>query len=71
MPERLSDFDLALADGGHTLVYSYDTSAERTGIARLMAEMGAAGLVLRDLRTSQNSLEDIFVGLVHEGEDRP
>ncbi|ETX15479.1 multidrug ABC transporter ATP-binding protein [Roseivivax halodurans JCM 10272] len=68
VPERLSEFDLTLEDEGHTLVYSYDTSAERTGIARLMTEMSEAGLVLRDVRTSQNSLEDIFVGLVHEGD---
>ena len=34
-----------------------------------MTEMSRAGLVLRDIQTSQNSLEDIFVGLVHTGED--
>ncbi|SFD73215.1 ABC transporter ATP-binding protein [Roseivivax sediminis] len=66
VPDALAEFDLALADDGHTLVYSYDTGAERTGIARLMTEMNAAGVILKDLRTSQNTLEDIFVNLVHD-----
>jgi len=50
------------------LVYTYDTSQDRTGIATLIREVSDAGLVLRDLQTRQNSLEDIFVGLVSEQE---
>ncbi|WP_372833396.1 ABC transporter ATP-binding protein [Puniceibacterium confluentis] len=69
VPDALAGFDLELADDGAALVYRYDTRAERTGIASLMTAMSAAGLVLRDLQTSQNSLEDIFVGLVHKTED--
>jgi len=42
--------------------------AERTGIVSLLGDLGKAGLVLRDLRTEQSSLEDIFVGLVTEQE---
>ena len=68
IPASLSDFDLELAQGGEALTYRYDTRADRTGIAKLMAAMSAAGLVLRDLQTRQNSLEDIFVGLVHDTE---
>ena len=69
IPAALSEYDLTLTEGGGALVYAYDTNAERTGIATLMTEMSRAGLVLRDIQTSQNSLEDIFVGLVHTGED--
>ncbi|ETX29848.1 ABC transporter ATP-binding protein [Roseivivax isoporae] len=65
VPAALSGFDLALEEDGWTLVYAYDRSAERTGIARLMSAMGDAGIVLRDLRTHQSSLEEIFVDLVH------
>ncbi|MGY9047575.1 multidrug ABC transporter ATP-binding protein [Puniceibacterium antarcticum] len=68
IPQELAEFNLQMAEGGEALIYTYDTRAERTGIAKLMAAMSAAGLVLRDLATSQNSLEDIFVGLVHEEE---
>ena len=47
------------------LVYVYDTKAERTGITKLLTDISAAGLVLRDVQTRQSSLEDIFVDLVH------
>ena len=69
VPEGLGDHALSLDPDGRALVYSYDTkAAERTGIAHLMAGLTKAGLAVRDLSTSQDSLEDIFVGLVHEDE---
>ncbi|MEL7164816.1 MAG: ABC transporter ATP-binding protein [Pseudomonadota bacterium] len=68
VPDALSEFDLSLGEAGQSLVYTYDTSAERTGITRLLAAVSAAGLSLRDLETKQSSLEDIFVSLVHEQE---
>jgi len=37
-----------------------------TGIAALLGALDAAGIALRDLRTEQSSLEDIFVQLVRE-----
>ena len=46
--------------------YAYDRAAERTGIISLLRDLSAAGLVLRDVQTRQNSLEDIFVDLVRE-----
>lgn len=66
LPDVLSGFDLSLEDGGRTLVYSYDTRGERTGITSLLKDMQAAGLVLKDVQTSQSSLEEIFVSLVKE-----
>ncbi|SEK30550.1 ABC-2 type transport system ATP-binding protein [Roseivivax marinus] len=66
VPPQLSEFDLSLEEDGRVLVYSYDTGAERTGIGRLMTRMTEADIVLRDVRTRQNSLEDIFVDLVHD-----
>ena len=69
VPEALAGYDLTLCDGGRTLTYSYDTRAERTGITKLLSDVSAAGLVLRDVVTRQSSLEDIFVGLVHEEEE--
>jgi ABC-2 type transport system ATP-binding protein len=67
LPEQLSDYDIKLADEGQTLVYSYDTHADRTGIAGLMRSLNEAGIVLRDVQTRQSSLEEIFVDLVAEG----
>ncbi|MEN8658868.1 ABC transporter ATP-binding protein [Marivita sp.] len=69
LPASLSDRGLRIEEGGQVLVYTYDTGQDRTGIATLIREVSEAGLVLRDLQTRQNSLEDIFVGLVSKQED--
>lgn len=66
IPDALAGHDLTLIDDGRALVYTYDTSADRTGITKLLAEIAAAGLTLRDIRTRQSSLEDIFVDLLKE-----
>ena len=68
LPSALSAYDLALAADGEELVYTYDTKAERTGITALLQALSEAGIRFSDLRTSQSSLEDIFVSLVR---DRP
>jgi ABC-2 type transport system ATP-binding protein len=64
VPESLSAYDLALADEGRELVYSYDTKGERTGITGLLHDLSEAGIRFSDLRTQQSSLEEIFVSLV-------
>lgn len=67
IPEALAPYALELVEGGAALRYSYDTRGESTGITRLLRDLAAAGLSLKDLQTQQSSLEDIFVGLVSEG----
>ncbi|WP_341863687.1 ABC transporter ATP-binding protein [Gymnodinialimonas sp. 57CJ19] len=69
IPAVLADRDLVLEQGGGRLVYRYDTRAERTGIVRLLAALQSEGLVVADVETKQSSLEEIFVGLVKEGEE--
>jgi len=64
LPAELSAFKLTIGEDGSTLIYDYDTKAERTGVATLLGELSRAGLRIRDLQTKQSSLEDIFVGLV-------
>jgi ABC-2 type transport system ATP-binding protein len=66
IPERLRRYDLSLAPNGRDLVYTYDTRADHTGITGLLDDLAAAGIEFSDLETTQSSLEDIFVGLVHE-----
>ncbi len=66
VPDALSRHGLERAEDGRSLVYRYDTQAERTGITALLNDLQKEGIVLRDVQTSQNSLEDIFVGLVGE-----
>lgn len=68
LPAALADFDLRLSEERTCLFYDYDAKAERTGITRLLAALTSTGISLRDIQTTQSSLEDIFVQLVQEGE---
>jgi ABC-2 type transport system ATP-binding protein len=68
VPAELAAHRLTLANGGSELVYTYDTQGERTGITALLADLGRAGIRFRDLKTTQSSLEDIFVDLVRQGQ---
>jgi ABC-2 type transport system ATP-binding protein len=65
VPEALAPYRLELCDGGRSLIYDYDTKGDRTGITSLLGDLRSAGIRLSDLDTSQSSLEDIFVSLVH------
>ena len=67
VPPSLAGYRLSLAGDGSELVYTYDTQSERTGITALLSDLAAAGIRFRDLRTTQDSLEDIFVDLVRRG----
>ena len=64
LPEGLAKYQLEVSADGNQLTYTYDTHSSRTGITALLQSLNEAGLSMRDLRTSQSSLEDIFVNLV-------
>ena len=66
VPEALARYALDLGPEGRSLIYTYDTKGERTGIVTLLTDVRAAGLHITDLATRQSSLEDIFVGLVRD-----
>lgn len=66
IPAGLSAWSLELADDGHALVYSFDSQEDETGIAELLRTLGNHGIEFKDLRSSESSLEDIFVSLVHQ-----
>ncbi|MBV8926736.1 MAG: ABC transporter ATP-binding protein [Bradyrhizobium sp.] len=65
VPPALAPYNLELCDEGRALIYDYDSKGERTGITSLLGDLRSAGLRMADLETSQSSLEDIFVSLVH------
>ncbi|HXQ83636.1 MAG TPA: ABC transporter ATP-binding protein [Xanthobacteraceae bacterium] len=67
VPAALADYKLTLTADGKELTYSYDTKGEHTGITALLDDLHRAGIKFKDLRTTQSSLEDIFVGLVRQG----
>ena len=66
MPKALTDYELELTEDGHGLLYHYDTRGEGTGITKVLQALAKEGLQLRDIHTSQSSLEEIFVDLVQE-----
>ncbi|MEO6968673.1 MAG: ABC transporter ATP-binding protein [Rhodanobacteraceae bacterium] len=66
LPDALSGYALELGANGNELTYTYDTQGERTGITTLLRDLGQAGIGFKDLSTSQNSLEQIFVDLVRK-----
>ncbi|HSW04381.1 ABC transporter ATP-binding protein [Aquabacterium sp.] len=64
VPDALASYPLVLGAEGHELVYTYDSQAEQPGIAALLKSLDEAGVQVKDLSTTQSSLEDIFVSLV-------
>jgi len=66
VPDALAAYQLALANDGHELIYTYDTQVNGTRIAALLDDLNAAGILFKDLVTTESSLEDIFVQLVRE-----
>jgi len=69
LPAELGDWVLELKAEGTELVYVFDSNAERTGVPSLMRRMSDLGIGFKDLSTQQSSLEDIFVGLVHQSKE--
>jgi len=65
LPDGLGDWSLELKNDGHRLEYTFDTTAERTGVSSLIRRMSELNIQFKDLDTRTSSLEEIFVGLVH------
>ncbi len=66
IPGELALEPIELSDDGFELIYTFDAQQEQAGVARLLRQLGDLGIEYRDLQTRESSLEDIFVGLVHE-----
>lgn len=66
LPESLDQYDLEIMNNGLSINYRYDTQSKQTGITSLLQDMKESGLKLKDLKTEQSSLENIFVELVRE-----
>ena len=68
IPSELSKYGLEISSDGCELKYTYDTQSERIGIDALLKDLGDAGILFRDLRTTESSLEEIFVSLVGDAQ---
>ena len=71
IPAGLAGLPLELSADGGTLVYTFDTRQEESGIAALLRELAQQGIDFKDLHSSESSLEDIFVSLVHQKQEEP
>ncbi|MGP9831343.1 ABC transporter ATP-binding protein [Marinobacter sp. NSM] len=66
IPGELTLEPVELSDDGYQLIYTFDAQQQQAGVARLLRTLGDLGIEYRDLQTRESSLEEIFVGLVHE-----
>ncbi len=66
VPATLARWPLALSQGGTVLTYTVDTQLEDTGISARLRALTEHGIDFKDLHSSESSLEDIFVSLVHQ-----
>ncbi len=64
IPISLAAHALNLNPEGTELNYVYDPRGSQGAIAALLDDLQHAGIKLKDLQTTQSSLEDIFVSLV-------
>ena len=64
LPEEWEGRGITLSADGRSLEYDYDARADRTGIGRLLGELGRLDLGVRDVATRQSSLEEVFMALL-------
>ena len=64
IPEELAAFHLDLSSDKTQLVYTFHTEREQAKVARLLQKLAEQRIDFKDLRTSESSLEEIFVSLV-------
>ena len=64
--ETIKKYNLEVLNNGMSLIYIYDTTTERTGITKLLSDLSKEGLILKDLKTNQSSLEEIFVKMLKD-----
>jgi ABC-2 type transport system ATP-binding protein len=64
IPAALAGLKLELTGDGRSLVYTFDTQSDETGIATLLRQLGEHNIDFKNLHSSESSLEDIFVSLV-------
>ena len=66
IPESLKNYNLTIVNEGQSLCFTYNSQAESTGITNLLQEVKNSGLKLKDLKSDQTSLENIFEQLLKE-----
>ena len=66
IPDSLKEYNLTITNDGQALCFTYNSQAETTGITTLLQEVKNSGLKLKDLKSAQTSLENIFEQLLKD-----
>ena len=69
VPHTLKKYNLMIGSNKMSLNYTYNLREKQTGITNLLQDIKDSGLKLRDLKTEQSNLENIFVSLVRENNE--
>jgi ABC-2 type transport system ATP-binding protein len=64
IPHILHKHNMELTDDGFSISYTYDAKNAESNIQEMLKEFTDSGLLLKDIKINQSSLEDIFVDLV-------
>jgi ABC-2 type transport system ATP-binding protein len=71
LPVALADWKVEFGEDRSQLRYVFDANREHSGIPELLRRLDELQINYRDLNSSQNSLEEIFVGLVGRKHGEP
>ena len=66
IPSSLKNYNIELSADGMQISYTYVVKDEEIDVSEVLHEITNSGLLLKDLKIEQSSLEDIFVDLVKE-----
>ena len=66
IPSSLKEYNIELNEDGTQISYTYVVKDETADVSQVLHEITNSGLLLKDLKVEQSSLEDIFVDLVKE-----
>jgi ABC-2 type transport system ATP-binding protein len=66
LPSALQNSSMELSADGYELIYTFDSQRETSGIASMLKQLSDLGIDIKDIKSSESSLEEIFVSLVHQ-----
>ena len=66
IPSSLEEYNIELNEDGTQISYTYVVKDETADVSEILNKITNSGLLLKDLKVEQSSLEDIFVDLVKE-----
>ena len=69
LPKEFNEYNLVLNYESDILTYTYDTKNENLGITSLLQLLKDNNIKIKDIKTEQSSLENIFINLVKESKD--